>query len=158
MRLCSGLVWQARDYDKMTRFLLLFVLPVAAAIIFFSGSFPYTLIYDEESLMEVKFDGKEPVSAEVVQCEIQDTADLMVGEVLETTFRARLRNHTDRFVVISAIGEVFSPRIRSSGMHSQLFILNPNTVEETVFRTNTTYTSTGSYRCEMRYAIGRFKY
>ena len=142
----------------MTKFLFFFVLPIAACVAFFSGSFPYTLIYDEESLKDVKHTGDEPVLAEVVRCEMQNTVDLMVGDALETTFRATFRNNTDRFVVISTIGEVSSPRIRSTGMHSQLMILNPNAVEETVFRLNTPYTSAGNYRCEMRYAIGRFDY
>lgn len=142
----------------MKTFLFIFGLPVAAVIIFISGSFPYTLVYDEESLKDLKFDGDEPVSAEVVKCDIQNADTLSVGAVMETSFRATLRNHTDRYVVISAIGEVFSPTGRSSGMNSQLFILNPNSVEETSFRSNTPYTSRGRYKCEMRYAIGRFKY
>ncbi len=142
----------------MKGFLLFFGLPAAAVLIFFSGSLPYTLIYDEESLKDLEFSGKEPVSAEVVKCEIENAADLMVGDVLETSFRATLTNNTDRFVVISAIGEIFSPRGRSSGMHSQLMFLNPNSQEQTSFRTNTPYMSAGNYRCEMRYAIGRFTY
>ncbi len=142
----------------MKRFLLFFGLPLAAVIIFMSGSFAYTLIYDEEALKDLKFEGKEPVSAEVVKCDVQNADSLSLGAVMETSFQAMLRNHTDRFVVISAIGEVFSPDGRSNGMHSQLFVLSPNAVEETNFRSNTPYTSRGRYRCEMRYAIGRFKY
>lgn len=142
----------------MKRFILFFGLPVAAVMIFFSGSFPYTLVYDEEALKDLKFEGKEPVSAGIVKCEIQNADSLSLGAAMETSFRAALRNHTDRFVVISAIGEVFAPTGRSSGLHSQLFVLNPNAVEETNFRSNTHYTSRGRHRCEMRYAIGRFKY
>jgi hypothetical protein len=142
----------------MKGFLLYFVLPVTVIGIFFSGSFSHTLIYDEEDLKGLKYEGKEPVSAEVVKCEIQNADSLTLGAVMETTFRATLKNHTNRYVVISAIGEVFSPRGRSGGMHSQMFILNPNAVEETTFRSNTPYTVRGRYRCEMRYAIGRFKY
>ncbi len=142
----------------MKGFLLYFVLPVTAIGIFFSGSFSHTLIYDEEDLMELKFEGKEPVSAEVVKCEIQNADSLTLGAVMETTFRATLKNNTNRYVVISAIGEVFSPNGRSSGMHSQMFVQNPNAVEETTFRSSTPYTARGRYRCEMRYAIGRFKY
>jgi len=142
----------------MKGFLLYIVLPVAAVIFFISGSFPYTLIYDEESLSDVRFEGKEPVSAEVVKCEVDNTENLSPGATLNTTFRATLRNHTDRFVVISAIGEVFMPGGRSGGMHSQLFVLNPNAVEKTSFRSGSVYTVPGRYRCEMRYAIGRFKY
>ena len=142
----------------MKGFLLYFGLPVAAVAIFFSGSFPHTLIYDEEDLKGLTYEGKEPVSAEVVNCEVQNADSLTLGAVMETTFRATLKNNTDRYVVISAIGEVFSPNGRSGGMHSQMFILNPNAVEETTFRSNTPYTVRGRYRCEMRYAIGRFKY
>ena len=77
---------------------------------------------------------------------------------MDTTFRATLKNNTDRFITISAIGEVFDPEGRSKGMHSQLFVLNPHAVEHTTFRSSTVYTSRGRYKCEMRYAIGRFKY
>ncbi len=63
----------------MKKFLLFFGLPVAAVIIFMSGSFPYTLIYDEESLKDLKFEGKEPVSAEVVKCEVQNADSLSLG-------------------------------------------------------------------------------
>ncbi len=142
----------------MKGFLLYFVLPVTAIGIFFSGSFPHTLIYDEEDLRGLKFEGKEPVSAEVVNCDIQNADSLRLGAAMETTFRATLKNNTNRYVVISAIGEVFNPNGRSSGMHSKMFVLNPNAVEETTFRTSTPYTARGRYRCEMRYAIGRFKY
>lgn len=142
----------------MKGFLLFIGLPAAAIVIFFSGSFPYTLIYDEESLKDLRFDGKEPVSAQVVNCEVQSADRLSMGSVMETTFRATLRNHTDRFIVISAIGEVFTPEGRSNGMHSQLFILNPNAAEGTTFRSNTPYTGDGRYQCEMRYTVGRFEY
>lgn len=142
----------------MKGFLLYFVLPVTAIGIFFSGSFSHTLIYDEEDLRGLKFEGKEPVSAEVVNCDMQNADSLTLGAAMETTFRATLKNNTNRYVVISAIGEVFNPNGRSSGMHSQMFVLNPNAVEETTFRTSTPYTARGRYRCEMRYAIGRFKY
>jgi len=142
----------------MKGFLLYFGLPVAAVAIFFSGSLPHTLIYDEEDLKGLAYEGKEPVSAEVVNCEIQNVDSLTLGAVMETTFRATLKNNTNRYVVISAIGDVFSPNGRSSGMHSQMFVLNLNAVEETTFRSNTPYTARGRYRCEMRYAIGRFKY
>jgi len=142
----------------MKAFLIFFGLPVAAVAIFFSGSFPNTLIYDEESLMKLDFEGKEPVSAEVITCDVQNANNLSVGSVMETSFRATLKNNTNRFVVISAIGEVFDPDKRSSGMNSQMFVLSPNAEEETHFRSNTPYTISGRYRCEMRYAIGRFKY
>ena len=142
----------------MKKFLILIGLPVAAVSIFFSGSFPYTLIYDEESLRNLKFTGDEPVSAEVVNCDIKGAPNLSLGTVMDTTFRATLRNHTDRYVVISAIGEVFDPEGRSTAMHSQMLVLNPNSVEETTFKSGTPYTSRGRYNCEMRYAIGRFTY
>lgn len=142
----------------MKGFLLYFVLPVTAIAVFFSGSFSHTLIYDEEDLRGLKFEGKEPVSAEVVNCDIQNADSLRLGAAMETTFRATMKNNTNRYVVISAIGEVFNPNGRSSGMHSQMFVLNPNAVEETTFRTSTPYEARGRYRCEMRYAIGRFKY
>lgn len=142
----------------MKKFLIFFGLPIAAVIIFFSGSLPHTLIYDEESLLALEFEGDEPVSAEVAECEIKDAGNLSVGAVMETTFRATLTNHTDRYVVISAIGEVFDPEGRSNGMHSQMLVLSPNAEEETTFLSGTPYTSRGRYTCEMRYAIGRFEY
>lgn len=141
----------------MKAFLLFIGLPAAAVLTFFSGSLPYTLIYEEADLMGLSYDAKEPVTAEVVKCETGDTAKLRVGDVLETTFRATLTNHTDRYVVISAIGEIYAPR-GSGGMHSQLMVLNPNSEESTSFKSNIPYLSAGSYRCEMRYAIGRFDY
>ena len=149
---------QLRHSDEMKGFLLYFCLPIAAIVVFISGSAPYTLIYEEEDLLALRFEGKEPVSAEVVKCEVQNTDNLSIGVDLETIFRATLKNHTDRFVVISAIGEVITPRGRSLGMHSQMFVLNPNASEDTQFRTFTPYAGGGRYRCEMRYAIGRFKY
>ena len=137
--------------------LLLFVgVPIAAVAIFFSGSFPYTLIHDESSLQGIQYTGDEPIEAEVVECEVDDARRLDLGAALNTTFRAKLRNNTDRFVAISAIGEVFDPRGRSMGMNSQLILLNPNSSEETRFRSNTPYTGDGAYTCEMRYAVGRF--
>jgi len=139
--------------------LLLFLgAAIAAVAVFFSGSLPYTLIYEQESLQGVEYSGKEPIVAEVVKCEIDDSKSLALGATFETTFKAKLRNNTDRFVAISAIGEVFDPRGRSMGMNSQLFVLNPNAAEETRFRSNTVFTTNGNYTCEMRYTVGRFKY
>ncbi len=142
----------------MKRFVVFVVLPVAAVVVFFSGSFPYTLVRDQESLRDVGFTGDEPVSAEVVECNVGDPSALSLGDVMDTTFQVMLKNNTNRFIVISAIGEVFDPEGRSKSMHSQLFVLNPNSVERTTFRSSTPYTSRGRYKCEMRYAIGRFKY
>lgn len=142
----------------MKKFIIFVVLPVAAVVVFFSGALPYTLVYDEESLNKLNFAGDEPVSAEVTECEIADPGALSPGDVMDTMFRVSLKNNTDRFIAISAIGEVFDPEGRSNGMHSQLFLLNPNSMEQTTFRSSTPYTSRGRYRCEMRYAIGRFKY
>ena len=142
----------------MKGFLMFFGLPVAAIAVFFSGAFPNTLIYDEASLKKVEFVGDEPISVDVVNCDIVDADQLTIGDSMETNFRASLQNHTDRYVVISTIGEVFDPRGRSVGMHSQMLVLNPNSVEQTTFRSGTPYTSRGRYTCEMRYAIGRFKY
>ncbi len=142
----------------MKTFLLFIGIPAAAIMTFFSGSMPYTLIYEEADLMGLSFDAKQPVTAEVVKCESADTAQLRVGDILETTFRATLTNHTDRYVVISAIGEIFTPQGRSGGMHSQLMVLNPHSEESTSFKTSIPYMSAGRYKCEMRYAIGRFDY
>jgi hypothetical protein len=140
------------------KFLLFLGMAVAAVAVFFSGSMPYTLISDEESLRGVEYDGKEPIAAKVVKCEVDDTRNLTMGDALNTTFRVELQNNTNRFVTISAIGEVFDPMGRSMGMNSQLFVLNPNSTEETQFRSNTPFTVSGTYTCEMRYAIGRFEY
>ena len=92
---------------------------------FFSGLLPYTLVYDKESLMDLSIVGDKPVSAKVVTCKVQNTAGLFLSAPMKTTNRITLANHTDRFVVISAIGEVFDPKGRSTGIHSQLFVLNP---------------------------------
>ncbi len=140
------------------KFLLFLGVAAAAVAVFFSGSMPYTLIYDEESLHDVKYGGDEPLAAEVVKCEVDDTRSLTVGDALNTTFKAKLLNNTDRFIAISAIGEVFDPMGRSMGMNSQLFVLNPNSSEETQFKSNTPFTTGGTYTCEMRYAVGRFEY
>ena len=52
----------------MKPFLLLVGLIFAAVMTFFSGLLPYTLVYDEESLMDLSIVGDKPVSAEVVTC------------------------------------------------------------------------------------------
>ncbi len=140
------------------KFLLFLGMVIAAVAVFFSGSLPYTLINDEESLQGVEYDGEEPIAAEVVKCKVDDTRSLSIGDALNTTFRAELRNNTNRYVTISAIGEVFDPMGRSMGMNSQLFVLSPNSTEETQFKSNTPFTVSVTYTCEMRYAIGRFKY
>lgn len=140
------------------KFLLFLVAAGAAVAIFFSGSLPYTLVSDEQSLRGVKHTGKKPIEAEVVKCEVDNARDLKPGSALNTTFRAQLRNNTDRYVAISAIGEVFDPRGRSMSMNSQLFVLSPNSSEETSFLSKTPFTTDGEYTCEMRYAIGRFDY
>ena len=141
----------------MKKFIFFFVLPGSLIFLFFSGGLPYTLVSDEETLNKAKFMGDEPITAEVVTCNIQDTKNLHMGSALETTFRVKLHNHTDRFVWISTIGEVFSPTGHSAGMHSKWFILNPNASEENEFRTSTVYTRDGRYKCEMRYNIGRYQ-
>ncbi len=125
---------------------------------FFSGWFPYTLVYDKESLMDLSFVGDKPVSAEVVKCKVQNTSGLFLSAPMKTVYRVTLANHTDRFVVISAMGEVFDPKGRSAGIHSRLFVLKPNSVEETVFWSETPFAGPGKYRCKLRYAIGRFDY
>lgn len=142
----------------MKKFIFLFVLPVSVIYLFFSGALPYTLIYEEDSLNKVNFVGDKPVFANVTACKVQDTKDLYIGADMETTYRVRLINNTDRFVAISAIGEVFSPTGNSAGMHSKFFILNPNAEEEIEFTSLTTITRTGRYKCKVRYAIGRFEY
>ena len=138
----------------MNPFLLFVGLIFVAVMTFFSGLFPYTLVYDEESLRDLRFVGDKPVSAEVVTCKVQDTSGLFLSAPMRTTNRVGLTNHTDRFVVISAMGEVFDPKGRSAGIHSKLFVLNPNSVEETVFTSETAFAGPGKYRCKLRYAIG----
>ena len=130
----------------------------AAVMVFFSGSLPYTLIYDEESLRDVTSGSKKPIEVEVVKCEVDDARNLTLGAALNTTFTAKLQNNTNRYIAISAIGEVFDPRGRSMSMNSQLFVLSPNSSEETRFKSKTPFTADGIYTCEMRYAIGRFEY
>ncbi len=140
------------------KFLLFLGMVIAAVAVFFSGSLPYTLIYDEESLHDVKYDSDEPIAVEIVKCEVDDSKGLTPGVALDTTFKAKLRNNTDRFIAMSAIGEVFDPTGRSMGMNSQMFVLNPNSSEETQFKSNTPFTVDGTYTCEMRYTVGRFDY
>ena len=142
----------------MKPFHLFVGLPIVAVMTFFSGSLPYTLVFQEASLMDLKFDGEEPISAEVVRCQVQDAAGLFLSAPMKTTYRITLANHTDRFVVISAMGEVFDPKGRSAGIQTQLFVLKPESVEENNFRSKTPYTGPGKYRCQLRYAVGRFDY
>lgn len=142
----------------MKKFILLFVLPASLIYVFFSGLLPYTLVYDEETLNKLEHAGKEPIIADIVTCKVQDTKDLHMGAEMETAFRVKLINNTDRFVWISAIGEVFSPTGQSAGMHSKFFFLNPNAAEGLEFKTKTVFTRGGRYKCEMRYTIGRFQY
>ncbi len=140
------------------KFLLFLVVLIAAVAVFFSGSLPYTLIYDVESLRDVKSGSEEPIAAEVVKCEVDDANSLTPGAALNATFTAKLRNNTDRFIAISAIGEVFDPRGHSMSMNSQLFVLNPNSSEETRFKSHTPFIINGTYTCQMRYTVGRFDY
>lgn len=140
----------------MKTFLLFVGLPVVVFMTFLSGSLPYTLVFQEAALMDLSFDGAGPVTAKVVRCDVQDTAGLFLSAPMKTTFRVMLANSTDRFVVISTMGEVFDPKGRSTGIHTHLFVLNPDSVEETVFRSKTPFTGPGKYQCKLRYAIGRF--
>ncbi len=142
----------------MNPFLWLVGLIFAVVMTFFSGLLPYTLVYDKESLMDLSVVGDKPLSAKVVTCKVQDTAGLFLSAPMKTTNRITLANHTDRFVVISAIGEVFDPKGRSAGIHSKIFVLSPESVEENTFRSKTPYTGPGKYRCKLRYAIGSFDY
>ena len=137
------------------KFLLYLGMAIAAVALFFSGSLPYTLVNDPESLQGVKYSGEEPIAAEVVECEIDDTRSLGRGATFATTFNARLRNNTDRFVAMSTIGEVFDPSGNTIGMNSQMLILNPNSAEETRFKLNAPFTTNGHYTCELRYTVGR---
>jgi hypothetical protein len=50
-----------------------------------SGSFPHTLIYDDESLQKLQFAGDEPLSVEVVDCEIGGADQLSLGDTMDTT-------------------------------------------------------------------------
>ena len=140
------------------KFLLYLGIAIAAVVTFFSGSLPYTLVSDQESLQGVEFSGEEPIAAEIVECKIDDSKSLKPGATFETEFRARLRNNTNRFVAISTIGEVFDPRGSSMGMNSQLLVLNPNSAEETRFTMLKPFTTSGHYTCDMRYTVGRFEY
>ena len=142
----------------MKKFIFLFVLPASLLALFLSGAAPYTLIHDAASLQKLEYEGKEPITADVVTCKVQDTKDLHMGSELATDFRVKLINHTDRFVLISAIGEVFAPTGQSTGMDSKMFFLNPNAADTTEFRSRTTFVRGGKYRCQIRYVIGRFKY
>ena len=139
------------------KLLLFIVISIAAAAVFFSGSLPYTLVYDQTSLQGIEFEGDEPLTAEVVECKIDDKRSYARGATFETTFTARLRNNTSRFVAVSAIGEVFDPSGSPLRMNSRLLVLSPEASEETRFRLNSTFTTNGHYGCEMRYTVGRFK-
>ena len=142
----------------MKKFIFLFVLPASVLFLFLSGAAPYTLVYDAASLQRLDYEGKNPITADVVTCKVQDTKGLHMGSEMTTDFRVKLINHTDRFVLISAIGEVFAPTGQSAGMHSKMFMLNPNADENTEFRSKTTFVRGGRYKCQVRYVIGRFKY
>ena len=139
------------------KFLLYLGIAIAAVALFFSGSLPYTLVNDPESLQGVKHSGEGPIAAEVVECEIDDTRTLGRGATFETTFNARLRNNTDRFVAMSTIGEVFDPGGNPIAMNSQMFVVSPESAEETRFKLNAPFTTNGHYTCELRYTVGRFK-
>lgn len=142
----------------MKKFIFLVILPISLLFIFISGALPYTLIYSEASLRNAKFPGDEPITAKGMTCKIQDTKESRLGVQLETTFYGKLRNNTDRFIAISAIGEVFSAAGHSAGAHSKFFILNPNAEKEIRFRSLTLYSRTGRYKCRFRYAIGSLQY
>ncbi|MBT8099684.1 MAG: hypothetical protein KJO82_08035 [Gammaproteobacteria bacterium] len=139
------------------KFLLYLGIAIASVVLFFSGSLPYTLIYDQKSLQGLKYSSEEPITADVIECEIDDKKSYVRGATFETSFEAKLRNHTNRFVVVSSIGEVFDPSGNSMGMKSQVFVLNPNSSDGTRYMTKSPFTTNGRYSCEMRYTIGRFE-
>ena len=140
----------------MKIFLLFVVFPFVGIMTFFSGALPYTLIRDEASLVDLGSGDQKPLSAMVVRCELPDTAGLRLGSPMKTTFRMKFANRTNRFVAISALGEVFDPKGRSGSIHSKLFVLSPNAVEEKIFRSRSRFSVHGKYRCTLRYAIGGF--
>ena len=141
----------------MKKFIFLFVLPAAVIYVFFSGLLPYTLVYDAAKLQKLEYPGKGPITADVVTCKVQDTKNLHMGSELVTNYRVKLINHTDRFVLISAIGELFPPAGQSASTHSKMFILDPKADETTEFTSKTTFVRGGNYKCQLRYIIGRFQ-
>lgn len=138
------------------KFLLYLGLAIAAVAIFFSGSLPYTLIYDQQSLQGVKYSGEEPLAAEVLGCKIDESRSMAPGATFETTFEARLRNNTDRYLAVSTIGEVNDPGGNPISMTSRMLVLSPDSAEEARFTLKAVFTTTGNYTCDMRYTVGRF--
>lgn len=139
------------------KFLLYLGIAIAAVVLFFSGSLPYTLIYDQQSLQDVKHSGEEPIAAEVVECDIDDSRSLGRGATFKTTFNARLRNNTDRFIAMSTNGQVFDSGGSPISSNSRMFVLNPNSFEEVAFTLNASFTTSGHHTCELRYTVGQFK-
>lgn len=142
----------------MKKFVFLVILPLSLLFVFISGYLPYTLIYNDSSLKNAGITAAEAVTAQARTCKVQDTKGSRLGIELETTFFGKLRNNTDRFVAISAIGEVFSAAGYSAGAKSKLLILFPNAEREIRFRSLTLYSRTGGYNCKLRYAVGSFQY
>ena len=138
------------------KFLLIVGAAIAAVALFFSGSLPYTLVSDQESLQGVKHSGDVPIAEEILECQVDDKRSYVRGATFVTTFKARLRNNTNRFVTISTIGEVSDPSGSPLKMHSQILMLSPDAVEETQFTLNATFTTNGYYGCDIRYTVGRF--
>lgn len=138
----------------MKKLFFLVILPISLLFVFISGYFPYTLIFNGSSLKNAKFTAAEAVTAQAMRCQVQDTKGSQRGIRLETTFSGNLRNNTDRFIAISAIGEVFSATGQLADAESEFFVLFPKAARQIQFTSTTVYSRTSGYKCKLRYAIG----
>ncbi|MEL7187741.1 MAG: hypothetical protein AAFN50_15100 [Pseudomonadota bacterium] len=137
------------------KFFLYLGVVVVAVSLFFSGSLPYTLIYDQESLQGVEHTGDEPITEEVIECDIDGSRSLGPGATFKTTFNVRLRNNTNRYVAMSLTGEVFDSGGSPISNDARMVVLSPNSAEELAYTLNSTFTVSGRYTCELRYTIAR---
>jgi len=127
---------------------------VVIVIIFFSGKFPYTLIFDKNDVSKIGHEG-DAFTAEDLSCELTKTEGLRPGDPVIGDFSLTVTNHTDRYLVISSVGEITSPGSRyPDSANYKTLILSPLETERVSFTTKAVFTVSGKYLCESRTAAG----
>ena len=117
--------------------------------VFMSGKLPYTLIYNADQLASVPGEG-DAITGSELSCDVQ----LSENEVMvEGTFTLDLTNNTDRFVIVSVVGELLPPK--GYGIPSyQKRLFNPEESQHIKFNSSIPFGPDGEYLCEVRYVVG----
>ena len=121
--------------------------------LFLSGAVPYSLVYKENQLPALEGDNP-PITASNERCKAHDEANLEPGDTATGSFSITLRNHTNRFVIVSVHGLVVEPSGGAGGMTYYTQFMPPNETTDFSFRLRTVVGSPGIYRCEITYKVG----